>query len=99
MLTEPQFRLNTLPSLNGFSALHFVFGSDPADLSGWQDGGDDLLFARETSNSGQVVQQWKLRMMAQEPALEGMANGKWRRLLARKRSFVRAGVKVEDSAL
>ena len=35
------------------------------DLYGWDDSDDDLLFAQDTSISGQFVQQWQLRIRAQ----------------------------------
>ena len=69
MLAEAQWRLNTLISGSGFAAYQLVFGPNPADLHGWGDRDEDLAFAQDTSLSGQFVQQWKLRMMAQEAAL------------------------------
>ena len=37
---------------------------------------EDSLFAQNASLLGQVVQQWKLRMVARGAALEKVANGK-----------------------
>ena len=42
----------------------------------------DLIFAQDTSPSGQFVQHWKLREMAQEAVLQEVANSKLRKLLA-----------------
>ena len=83
----------------GYSAFQLVFGSNPADRYGWEDNDDDLLFAQDTSASGQFVQQWKLRMMAQEAALKEVANSKLRRLLAHNKTFNCADIKVGDTAL
>ena len=47
-----------------------VFGSNPVDLYAWEGKDEDLAFAQDTSLSGQFVQQWKLRRMAQEAALK-----------------------------
>ena len=76
-----------------------VFGSNPADCFGWEDGDEDLLFAQDTSLAGQFVQQWKLRMRAQEATLEEVANSKLRRLLARNDTFKCAGIDVGDMVL
>ena len=35
-------------SANGFSAYQMVFGSNPVDLFGWEDGDEDMLFAQDT---------------------------------------------------
>ena len=59
---------------------------------------EDLTFARNTSLSGQSVQECKLRMMAQEAALKEVANGEPRRLLARIKSFSCTDVKVGGSS-
>ena len=55
---------NTLVSASGYSAYQLVFGSNSMDLYGWDDTDEDLLFARDTSISGQFVQQWQLRIRA-----------------------------------
>ena len=91
--------MNTMVSSSGFSAFQLVFGANPVDLYGWDDSEDDLLFAQDTSVSGQFVQQWKLRMMAQEAALKEIANSKLRRLLAFNKTFNCTDVKVGDSVL
>ena len=74
-------------SASGSSAYQRAFGSNPVDFFGWEDGGDDLLFAQDASLAGQFVRQWKLRMQAQEAALKEVANSKLRRLLAHKKTF------------
>ena len=57
------------------------------DLYGWGDSEDDLLFAQDTSISGQFAQQWQLRIRAQEAAPKEIANSKLRRLLAHNKTF------------
>ena len=79
ILAEAQWCLNTLVSASGYSAYQLVFGSNPMDLYGWDDSEGDLLFAQDTSISGQFVQQWQLRIRAQEAALREIANSKLRR--------------------
>ena len=69
LISEIRFCLNAMLASNGFSAYQMVFGSNPADNFGWGDEDEDLLFAQDTSLSGQFVAQWKLRMMAQEAAI------------------------------
>ena len=86
-------------SRGGLSADQVVFGSNPADLSSWQDGDDAWQVAYTTSISGQFVQQWESRTMARGADLKEIANSKLGRVSARKQSFVHADVKVEDSAL
>ena len=73
-LSEVQWCLNAMLSSGGFSAYQMVFGSTPVDFFGWEGGGGDLLFAQDTTPAGQFVQQWKLRMRAQEATLKGVAN-------------------------
>ena len=51
------------------------------------DSDDDLLFAQDTSISGQFVHQWQLRIRAQEAALKEIANSKLRRPLAYNKTF------------
>ena len=99
ILTEAQWRLNTMVSASGYSAYQLVFGSNPMDLYGWGDTDEDLLFARDTSISGQFVQQWQLRIRAQEAALKEIANSKLRRLLAYNKTFDCADIKVGGSVL
>ena len=86
-------------SASGFSAYQLVFGSNPADNFGWGDEDEDLLFAQDTSLSGQFVANWKLRMLAQEAALKEIANSKLRRILAFNNSFESVDVKVGDEVL
>ena len=69
------------------------------DLYGWDDSDDDLLFAQDTSISGQFAQQWQLRIRAQEAALKEIANSKLRRLLAYNKTFDSVDVKVGDEVL
>ena len=66
------------------------------DLYGWDDSEDDLLFAQDTSLAGQFVNQWKLRMRAQEATLREVANSKLRRILARNQTFNCSGLEVGD---
>ena len=57
ILGEVQWRLNTMLATSGFSAYQMVFGSNPADLFGWGDSEEDLLFAQDASSAGQFVNQ------------------------------------------
>ena len=52
-----QWCLITLIPAGGYSACQMVFGSNPVDLFGRDDGDEDLLFAQDTYPSGQFVQQ------------------------------------------
>ena len=99
ILAEAQWRLNTLVSASGYSAYQLVFGSNPMDLYGWDDSEDDLLFAQDASISGQFVQQWQLRIRAQEAALKEIANSKLRRLLAYNKTFESVDSKEGDVVL
>ena len=54
----------------GSSANQMVFGSNPVDMFGWGCGGEDLTFAQDTFLAGQFVQQWRLRVTAQEATLK-----------------------------
>ena len=83
-------------SSSGFSAYQMVFGSNPVDFCGWEDGDEDLLFAQDSSLAGQFVQQWKLRTRAQEATLKEVANSKLRRLLARNKTSNCAEIDVGD---
>ena len=87
ILAEAQWRLNTMISASGYSASRFVFGSNPADLYGWGDQEEDLLFAQDASVPGQFAQQWKLRMLAREAASQKVATRKLRRLGAFSQTF------------
>ena len=60
---------------------------------------EDLAAARDTSLSGQFVQQWKLGTTAQERALREIANCRLRRLLACNKSFTCADVEIGDALL
>ena len=86
-------------SASGFSAYQMVFGSNPADLFGWGDSEEDLLFAQDTPLAGQFVNQWKLRMRAQEATLREVANSKLRRILAHNQTFNCAELAVGDVVL
>ena len=99
ILSESQWRPNTMLSASGFPARQTVFRPNPADLSGWEDGDDGLTFARDTSPAGQFVQQCELRMRAQEATLGEIANSKLRRLLARNNTGSCAEIDVGDMAL
>ena len=52
-----QTGLNTLSSGGGFPAYQMVFGSNPVDFCWWGGKDRDLVFAQDTSFSGQSVQQ------------------------------------------
>ena len=82
ILAEVQWCLNAMLSASGFSAYQMVFGSNPVDLFGWEDGDEDMMFAQDTTLAAQFVQQWKLRMKAREATLKEIADSKPRRLLA-----------------
>ena len=99
ILGEVQRCLNSMLASSGFSAYQMVFGSNPADLFGWGDSDEDLLFAQGTSLAGQFANQWKLRVRAQEATLREVANGKLRRILARNQTFNCAEVAVGDMVL
>ena len=99
ILAEVQWCLNTLVSASGYSAYQLVFGSNPMDLYGWDDSDADLLFAQDTSISGQFVHQWQLRIRAQEAALKDIANSKLRRLLAYNKTFDSVDIKVGGEVL
>ena len=92
--SEVQWRLNALLPASGYSAYQPVCGPNPADLFRVGGGDEDLLFARDTSLSGQLVQQWKWRAMAQEAGWKKVAKSKliasWRatsRLIAQMRMW------------
>ena len=57
-----------------------------------------MIFAQCASLSGQFVQQWELRMTAQEAALKEAAKSKWRRLLAYNESFNSTDVGIGNAA-
>ena len=99
LLSGVQFCLITMLATNGFSAYQMEFGCNPVDNFGWGDGDGDLLFAQDTSPSGQSGAQWKPRTMAQEAALRGIAKSKLRRILAFNNSFRSAGARVGDEVL
>ena len=63
-----------------------VFGANPVDLFGRDDGDEDVLFAQNASLSGKFAQQWELRAMALEAATKKVANSQLRRLLERNKS-------------
>ena len=53
------------------------FWNQPGGSFFWREDKDaDLLFAQETSLSGQLARQWELRKMAQNEALKGEADSK-----------------------
>ena len=99
ILAEVRWCLQTLISSSRFSAYRMVFGSNPVDLFEWEDKGEDLLFAQDTSVAGQFGQQWRLRMRAQEAPLKEIAKSKLRRLLAYNKSFNCTFINVGYSVL
>ena len=76
-----------------------ALGPNPADLFGWDDSDEDLSFAQDTSLARQFVNQWKLRMRAQEATLREVANSKLRRILAHNHKFTCTEVAVGDMVL
>ena len=95
--TEAQYCLETTLISRGSSAYHLVFASPPADPYARRDDDGDPMSAQQTSVSGQSVQRWKLRLIAQEAALNVLADSNVRRLLAHNRSSDCTAVKVGDS--
>ena len=87
MPSEAQRCLNIMMSVGGVSAYQMVFRSNLVDLLGWDDRGEDLVFAHDTSVAGRFAQQWQLRLKAQEATLKEIAKSKLRRLLAYEKSF------------
>ena len=73
---EMRWRLKTMISASGFPAYRMAFGSNWAELFGWEDTDEDLTFAQDASLTGQFAHQWKLRMRGREAALKGVANSK-----------------------
>ena len=55
------------------------------------------MCSQDTSLSGQFVQRWRLRIMAQEAALKEVAKRKLRRLLAYNDTVDCAYVEVDDT--
>ena len=94
VLNGVRYCLGALLGVGGHPAYGAVWRPNCADLSWWQDGDADLLFAGETSISGLLFKQWNLRVMPQKAAVREMVNGKLRRLLAHNRPFDRTYVKV-----
>ena len=84
-------------SAGRFTAYLAAFGSNPPDFFGWEGNDVDILFAQETSPSGQFTQQWKLRKRSQEAALKEGAKSKLRRLLAYNESFHCMDIAIGDS--
>ena len=82
-----------------FPAYQIVFGSNPAELCEFEDKDGDLTFAQDSSLSRQFVQQWKLRILAQEAALREFAGGRLRNFLAYSKSFKCTGVEIRNTAL
>ena len=91
-----QWYLNTMISASGYLAFSLVFGSDPVDLYGWDDREEDLLFAQDTSVSGQFAQEWELRRMAHEAASKEVANSGLRSLSTYNKTFSCADVEIGD---
>ena len=78
ILAEVQWCLNTAISGGAFPTTRRFYGweENPVGLYGWEEKDEDLTLAQDTSLSGQFVQQWKLRMMAQEAALNEIADSR-----------------------
>ena len=58
------------------STYQMVLGSNTMDLYGWEDKDGDLVFAQDTSVSGQFAQQWRLRMLVREAASKEIADSR-----------------------
>ena len=99
ILAGARWRLNTLKLGRRNSAHQLVCGSNPVELYGWGYKDEDSPFAQDTSRSGGFAQHWKLRMVAQEAALQEVARSKLRRLSARNKSFNWPDVSLGDSVL
>ena len=80
-----------------FPAYRMAAGANPADVSMWQDNDDELGCVQNAAVSSQFAQQWKLRVMAHEAALEELAASKLRRPLGRNRAFQRAEIEAGNS--
>ena len=89
---KAQFCLNNTLNRGGFSAYQIVFGPDPAD---WY----RLDFRQNASASSQFAHQLKLRVVAPEAMLRGMANGRLRRPPAPNPTFQNPGIEVGDSVI
>ena len=88
ILSEVRRCRNTTLSASGFSVSQMAFGSNsPVDSFGWDGGEEDLTFAEDIPLAGQFVQQWKLRVRAQEATMREIARSKLRRLLAHSKTF------------
>ena len=99
IIGEVQYFLNAMLIHRGFDARQMAFRSNPADVYSWQDGDENLQFAQDTSNSGQLAHLWELRLIEREVALKEIAKSKLRRLLGRNQSFKCTVVTVGASAL
>ena len=80
ILTEVRNCLKTPLLPSRYSTYQVVFGPNPADRYVRGGDGEDLLFAQDISLSERLVRKRKIRVMAQEAALEEMANRKLRSL-------------------
>ena len=76
-----------------------VFGSNPVDLFGWEDGDEDMMFAQDATLAGQFVNQWKLRVKAHEATLKEITNSKLRRLLVHNTTFNCTEIHVGNTVL
>ena len=83
----------------GIRPINWFFGSNPADLFGWCEKDEDLLFRHDVALPGQFAQQWKLRIMAPEAATKEVAKSKLRILLAYHKSFQCTDVGIGDTLL
>ena len=97
ILNAAQYCLNTTLYHGGLSAHHMVFGPNPLDSYSWQGYDADLDFVQRTSVTSQFTLQWRLRVMAQEAMLKGMASRNSRRILDRNKSFARTDIAIGDS--
>ena len=68
--------MNTMLSASGCSAYRIVFGSNPVEQFGRKCQDEDPASAQDISIAGHFVQQWNLRMRAQEATLMEIASRK-----------------------
>ena len=79
-LAGVQWRLETIITGGGHSSHQSVFEPDPVELFGCGAKDEALLSEPDTSISGWIEQQWKLRIMARGASLEEVADSKLRSL-------------------
>ena len=99
ILSEVQYCLDTLLPASGFPIYRIISGSDSGAPFTRVGDGEDLLITQDLSLLGNLAQQCKLRVMAQEDASQGTGDGRLRGLMAYNKSLNCAGAKVGDSVV